>query len=186
MENDYTWEELEEAIKLMKERGHMPYDYDDRRHKPQVVQSTAVDIPQEVNILPASSRAGHADRDRTINHISQMLELGYLQAEEATKRINFAAETEHRKTLAMLTSDLPAPVDDRGWFASYDFDKPKYWVPTLVGGMAGSGTLAVVPTVMFSSEHVFHSAPFLAIGIITIIFGTIGWFACLAGIIHKA
>jgi Domain of unknown function (DUF1707) len=163
-------------------------DHDGKRFTPRIVPGTALSIPREITILPNGSRAGNADRDRTIRHIQQMTDLGYITPEEAGRRIDHADATEKSADLTALTSDLPAPVDTRRWSqSSYDWDKMSHWLPTLIAGMALFGVIAVVPSAALNAERLFpNTALGLGVGVSTLIVGVIGFFACLAGILIKA
>jgi hypothetical protein len=198
-----NWDDIEEALKLLHERDpkhwgkditvdnkDMVWDENTQRYvykTPKVVQSNAVAIPEGVTILPNGTRAGDADRDRAINHLTQMADLGYIPPEEAEKRIKHAEHAERKTDLKTLTSDLPAPVANLTLRQSYDWNKPAHWIPTLIGGMAVGGMVAVLPAEILSTQHLFPSnAVGLAIGIFGIIFGILLFFGCLAGIIVKA
>jgi hypothetical protein len=163
-------------------------NYDDgKRFTPKIVPGAALSIPEGITILPNGTRIGNADRDRTIRHIQQMTDLGYITPEEAGRRIDHADVTEKSAELIALTSDLPAPVDTRGWFQSYDWDKMSHWLPTLIAGMAVSASTAVIPSSVLNAERLFpNTALGLGIGVLTLIVGVIGFFACLAGILIKA
>lgn len=155
--------------------------------KPKVVQSNAVAIPDGVTILPNGTRAGDADRDRAINHLTQMADLGYLPQEEAEKRIKHAENSQRKVDLKTLTSDLPAPLADIPLRQRYDWGKPAHWIPTLIGGMAVGGMTAVLPAEILSTQHMFpNTALGLTFGILGIITGILLFFGCLAGIIVKA
>jgi hypothetical protein len=162
-------------------------NYEDNRFTPRVVPGSALSAPEGVNIMPSGTRAGNADRDRAINHIAQMAEQGYITPDEADKRVKHAENLENIATLRVLTSDLPAPLDTRAWWESYNWDNMRHWVPTLIGGMTLSAVTVVVPTSVLNAEHLFPNTPLgLGIGIFTLIVGVIGFFACLAGIIVKS
>jgi hypothetical protein len=155
--------------------------------RPQVVQSNVVAVPDGITIMPPNSRAGHAERDSTINHLKQAAEHGYIDPDEAARRIEHADQAQRVTDLKGLTVDLPAPIDERGFWESWDWDRPKYWVPSLIGGGVLSAVTAVLPASVLSAEHLFPQTGFgLAIGIVTLIMGIIGFFSCLAGIIVKA
>lgn len=152
-----------------------------------VVQSTAIAIPDEVTVLGNGVRAGNADRDRAITHITQMADLGYVSQEEAERRVRAVENIERNADLRHLTSDLPAPILNAGLMRRYDWDSPKCWVPTLITGMAASGITAILPASILGADHLFPgNSVGLAVGILTLIIGVLAFFGCLAGIIVKA
>jgi hypothetical protein len=190
------WDLLEAALKQLHDEDPKTwgkpmndYRYDGSGYeKPKIVQSNAVAIPEGVTILPNGTRAGDADRDRAINHLTQMADLGYLKQEEAEKRIKHAENAERKVDLKTLTSDLPAPLlINRKLRDRYDWNKQAHWIPTLIGGMAFGGMTAVLPAEILSTQHLFPGNPVgLAFGIFGIIAGILIFFGCLAGIIVKA
>jgi Domain of unknown function (DUF1707) len=196
-----SWDEIQEALKILHERDpkhwgkdiavgneEMVWDGQQYVSAKRVVPSNAVAIPEGVNILPNGTRAGDADRDRAINHLTQMADLGYLPPEEAEKRIKHAENAERKVDLKTLTADLPAPLlGKRTLRQRYDWDKPAHWIPTLIGGMAVGGLVAVLPAEMLSTAHMFPNTTIgAAFGILGIITGILLFFGCLAGIIVKA
>ena len=59
-------------------------------------------------------------------------------------------------------------------------------MPTLVTGIGFSVIIAIVPTAALVQDHLFPYNPVaLIFGIITMLFGTIGFFACIGGLITK-
>jgi hypothetical protein len=162
------------------------YDNAGRRTPMKVVPSTAMAIPEGVTIHPANSRAGHRERDIAASHITQAVEGGYITPEEGLTRKMHVEEAEKISDLRTLTSDLPAPIDTRPWYQTYDWDNQRHWLPTLIAGLAASAVTAVIPTSVLSAEHLFPGNPLgFGIGILTLIIGIVGFFACLTGIITK-
>ncbi len=164
------------------------YDSEGRRvFTSKVVPGSSAAVPEGVSIMPSGTRAGNADRDRAVNHIAQMAEQGYITPEEADRRVKHAETIENVAALRVLTSDLPAPMDTRGWFQSYDWGNMGHWMPTLVGGMMFSAVTAIVPASVLNAEHLFPGTGLgVGVGIATLIMGMVGFFSCLAGIIIKS
>jgi len=139
-----------------------------------------------VNILGNGQRIGHAERVNAMKHILDVKNRGYITDQEAEARINAAQAAEKTADLNSLTADLPAPFVHPNIFQAYDWGQQKYWVPTLLGGVGFSATLAILPTALLAQEHLFPSHPAaLAFGIVTMLLGIIGFFSCLGGIIAK-
>jgi hypothetical protein len=188
----HAWERLEEFRRMIRKDETMSNDtyWDDKQGAwmpRKVVPSTTVAIPEDVTVLGNGVRAGNADRDRAINHITQMADLGYVSQEEAERRIRAAENIERHADLRHITSDLPAPVVNPGLVGRYNWDSPKCWIPTLITGMAASGITAILPASILSVDHLFPGNGIgLAVGILTLIVGVLAFFGCLAGIIVKA
>jgi len=139
-----------------------------------------------VNILGNGQRIGHAERTRTMKHILDVKDRGYITDQEAEARINAAQSAEKTADINSLTADLPAPFVSTNIIQRYDWGEQKYWVPTLLGGIGLSSVLAILPTAILAQDHLFpHNPGALALGIITMLLGTIGFFSCLGGIIAK-
>jgi Domain of unknown function (DUF1707) len=147
-----------------------------------------VEVPVEgVNILSNGTRVGHGERRGTMKHILDVKDRGYITEHEAEARINAVQQAEKAADLRSLTADLPAPFHKPGVIQSYDWDNARYWAPTLLSGMGVSAVLAIVPTAVMAQEHVFPENPVaLAMGIMCILFGIIGFFACVGSIIAKS
>jgi hypothetical protein len=148
-----------------------------------------VEVPVEgVNILGNGTRIGHGERRATMKHILDVKDRGYITDQEAEARINAVQQAEKQAEINTLTSDLPAPFHKPpNLIQSYDWDNTRYWVPTLLSGMGLSAVLAIVPTAVMSQDHVFpHNSTALALGIMCILFGIIGFFACIVSIIAKS
>jgi hypothetical protein len=142
---------------------------------------------QEVNILPRGTRIGHAERRSAMKHILDMKDRGYITEQEADARLNAAQNAEKQGDITTLTTDLPAPFHKPGFFESYDWDKTRYWAPTLVVGMALSAMLAIVPASVLGADHLFPQTGLgLGVGLPCLVFGIVGFFGCLAGIISKS
>lgn len=140
-----------------------------------------------VNILHNGTRIGAADRERAIRHIADTQEKGYIKSDEAEKRIRLVEDAEREADVRALTSDLPAPFSKTSWVRSYDWNQTKYWAPTFILGIALSTVLAIVPAVVLGADRLFpETALGLGIAVPSLIFGFIGFFACLGGIIVKA
>jgi hypothetical protein len=182
----HEYERLKEYRRILRKDERM----DDGKYwdgTKNVVQSTAIAIPDDVTVLGNGVRAGNADRDRAITHITQMADLGYVTQEEAERRIRAVENIERNADLRHITSDLPAPVVNAGLVGRYNWDNPKCWIPTLITGMAVSGITAVLPASILGAEHLFPGNGIgLAVGILTLIVGVLAFFGCLAGIIVKA
>jgi hypothetical protein len=139
-----------------------------------------------VNILGNGQRIGHAERTRTMKHILDVKDRGYITDQEAEARLKAAQAAEKTTDINSLTTDLPAPFVHPNLLQRYDWGQQKYWVPTLLGGVGFSAILAILPTAVLAQDHLFpHSTAALAVGILTMLLGTIGFFSCLGGIIAK-
>ena len=148
-----------------------------------------VELPN-VNIIPRGNdgtpaRAGHDERQRAIHHIKEMEAKGYIPTEEATTRIEHAASAEKNSELRVLTSDLPAPVDPRGFWKKWDWDEEKYFIPTLILGMALSVCAAVIPGVLLGRLHEFNTTGGLGLFIPLLVAGVFGFFTCLSVLVVK-
>jgi hypothetical protein len=147
----------------------------------------AVEKYQEVNILPRGVRIGHGERRNAIKHILDMQDRGYITEQEADARVKAVQSAEKQGDIVTLTTDLPAPFHKPGFFEAYDWDETRYWAPTLVVGMALSAMLAIVPASVFGAEHMFPQTGLgLGVALPCLVFGIVGFFSCLAGIIAKS
>lgn len=154
---------------------------------PKVVKGEVEIHNEGVNILGNAQRVGHAERKNVMKHVLDMQDRGYITDQEAEARLNAAQAAEKATDLRSLTVDLPAPFVSTNLIQRYDWDKTICWVPTLLSGVGLSAVLAVVPTAVLSSEHLFpHNAAALSVGIITMLLGIIGFFSCLGGMIVKS
>ena len=156
------------------------------RETPKVVHGEVEVFNEGVNILGNGQRVGHGERRAAMKHILDVNSRGYITDTEAEARIKAAQSAEKTTDINSLTSDLPAPFYKPGYFESWDWDKTKYYVPTLVTGIGFSVITAIVPTAALAQDHLFPYNPVaLIFGIITMLFGTIGFFACIGGLITK-
>ncbi len=154
---------------------------------PKVVKGEVEVRHEGVNILGNGQRIGHAERTRTMKHILDVKDRGYITDTEAEARLKAAQAAEKTADIKSLTADLPAPFVSTNIVQRYDWGQPKYWVPTLLSGIGASSILAIVPTAVLAQDHLFpHSPAALIIGIMTMLLGTIGFFSCLGGIIAKS
>lgn len=144
---------------------------DIQRRIPGEIELDGVNILRSPDGTPA--RVGHDERKRAVHHIKEMEAKGYIPPEEATARVEHAANATQRRELLNLTSDLPAPVDSRSYWQKWDWDEPRYFLPALITGIFASLCSAVVPGIILSEMHEFNSGmgqgiflPLLALGII--------------------
>ena len=156
------------------------------RETPKVVHGEVEIRNEGVNILGVGQRIGHGERRAAMKHILDVNSRGYITDQEAEARIKAAQSAEKETELRSLTTDLPAPFYQPGYFQSWDWEETKYWVPTLLTGVGLSTILAIVPTAVLAQDHLFpHNPTALVFGIITMLLGTIGFFASVGGIIVK-
>lgn len=138
--------------------------------------------PEDVNIVKGT-RVGHADRDRTVQHIKQAADNGYLTETEAAARMTHADKAETNAQLRDLTSDLPAPIDTRTWVQRFDWKTPVVLIPV---GFALSLMVAIIPSATMNQMKLFPHEPFaLGIGIATIVIGVIGFILSLGWLISE-
>jgi hypothetical protein len=153
---------------------------------PKVVTGEVEVFNEGVNILGNGQRIGHGERRATMKHILDVKDRGYITEQEAEARLKAAQSAEKITDISSLTADLPAPFYKPNYFQAWDWDETKYYVPTLVSGVGFSTILAIVPTAALVQDHLFpHNPVALVFGIITMLLGTIGFFACLGGLITK-
>lgn len=145
----------------------------------------AVSIPEDIAVLGAGERAGHGDRMRAIAHIQQMEKNGYISRDEAERRAIHASIAEKKLALNVLISDLPAYTDERGWFATYDFSRKRYWMPVLLALMFLSAAVAVLPVSILSASGAFHSGAGRGLWIPALVLGIIGFITSACMIITK-
>jgi DUF1707 SHOCT-like domain len=136
-----------------------------------------------INIIP--NRVGDADRKRTAHHIRDMESRGYMSSEEAATRIAHAANAQTQNDLRQLTHDIPGPVDHRGYFAKWDWEKAEYWLPTLLGTMFMSLSSTIAPGLILASINKFHTAEGITVFTLLCILGVIGFFASLILMVIK-
>lgn len=131
--------------------------------------------------IRTSQRVGHEHRDKTIAHLNQMADLGYLDGEEAETRKKIAADATTETELRHLTGDLPGLVVHKKW----DWDNPVYWVPTLIMACVASITVGIMPTAVLASVHAGNTPWGIAVSAMTIVGGILGLIASIVGIVIK-
>jgi hypothetical protein len=153
---------------------------------PKVVSGEVEVFNEGVNILGNGQRVGHGERRAAMKHILDVKDRGYITDQEAEARLKAAQAAEKQTELNSLTTDLPAPFYQPGYFQAWDWEQTKYYVPTLLTGVGFSTILAIVPTAALVQDHLFpHNPIALVLGIITMLLGTLGFFACIGGLITK-
>lgn len=139
-----------------------------------------------VNILPQGTRAGHAERGKAINHISQMAELGYIEQDEANRRMQIAADATKCSELGHLISDLPGYTVHSNPFTKYDWDNPRHYVPTLLAALVASVFTAIVPVVTLATYKQLDHGWAVAVATVTITAGIIGFVASISAFAVKS
>lgn len=137
-----------------------------------------------VNIQPLA-RVGDTERKQTIHHIQEMETQGYISAEEATARIEHAANAEMGSHLRQLTSDLPAPIDHRNLWQKWDWNKPQYNAPVLAFTIFASLCTAIIPGIILDQMHELTTAAGESIFTVFLIAGIIGFFTSIITLIVK-
>lgn len=145
-------------------------------------QQKAVAIPQDVDIKMVP-RAGHADRNRTVDHLARSYAHGYLDEAELERRTSHALAAPTHQQLQVLLGDLPPlPLTTRqlaGYAAgkalrSFQLKAVALTVLALPLVIA-SATLAIAPTVRLITDHL----PYIALHNVLFCIATI--FAGIAG-----
>jgi hypothetical protein len=110
---------------------------------------------------------------------------GYIPEEEASARIERAASAQKSGDLRLLTSDLPAPVDSRGFWQRWDWDAEVYYIPVLLAGMFASVCSAVLHGIILDRMHEFNTVMGLAMFIPLLVLGVFGFFTSLSVLVVK-
>jgi len=94
---------------------------------------------------PSPMRVGHAERDKYVDHLSNMVATGHLKAEEFEERRDTALAATTRSELEKLVLDLPglppappAPTRDVRYALGFDRHKshPSAWIASMILGLS--------------------------------------------------
>lgn len=145
--------------------------------------SGAVIRQQDAHLLPG--RVGHADRQQAVQHLQRMQETGHLTSDEAVIRQNHAAEAQTRAELDELTRDLPAPEDSRGFRERWDWQKPRCYLPVLIGGTFFSAIAPVIIGGILTDMGIFNKSDGELVFWPFFVAGLIGFFLCVISMVVK-
>jgi hypothetical protein len=130
----------------------------DRRRKSEgkTIQLAAEARAAGLNITP-QQRIGHAHREQATTHIHEMLTGGFIDEEEAEKRLQYAESATTSMELASLTRDLPAPTDHRSparrLHEDFDFSQKKWYVPILSVLTVLGLNISIIPSAVAGADH---------------------------------
>lgn len=136
-----------------------------------------------IDLRPKGARAGDAERDRAMDHVNQMLKLGFLKDSDASARLAFLETAEIKEQVALAIQDLPPlpEPEQRFTLRDYDFRLRKWYVPTLLAVMIIGLVLIFVPVAAID-WHVAGQAAMAAAFIVT---GVVVFFSSLIGLCTK-